>query len=44
MVGPPGSSKTMLAKRVPTILTELTAAESIETTRIYPEMGPKGKE
>ena len=29
----------MLAKRLPTILPELTAAESIETTRIYSAMG-----
>ncbi len=34
MVGPPGSGKTMLAKRLPTILPELTPAESIETTRV----------
>lgn len=39
MLGPPGSGKTMLAKRLPTILPELTAAESIETTRIYSAMG-----
>src|SRR6056297_1732198 len=39
MVGPPGSGKTMLAKRLPTILPELTAGESIETTRIYSALG-----
>jgi magnesium chelatase family protein len=39
MLGPPGSGKTMLAKRMPTILPELTAGESIETTRIYSAMG-----
>ncbi len=39
MVGPPGSGKTMLAKRMPTILPALDAAESIETTRIYSALG-----
>lgn len=39
MIGPPGSGKTMLAKRLPTILPDLTAAESIETTRIYSAIG-----
>ncbi len=39
MVGPPGSGKTMLAKRMPTILPDLTSDESIETTRIYSAVG-----
>jgi magnesium chelatase family protein len=39
MLGPPGSGKTMLAKRLPTILPQLTASESIETTRIYSVLG-----
>ena len=39
MLGPPGSGKTMLAKRMPTILPDLTTTESIETTRIYSAVG-----
>jgi len=39
MLGPPGSGKTMLAKRLPTILPDLAPGESIETTRIYSALG-----
>ena len=35
MIGPPGSGKTMLAKRLPTILPSITLQESIEITRLY---------
>lgn len=35
MIGSPGSGKTMLAQRLPTILPPLTLEESMETTRIY---------
>ncbi len=35
LVGPPGSGKTMLTKRLPTILPPLTLEEAIETTRIH---------
>ncbi|MBP3695786.1 MAG: YifB family Mg chelatase-like AAA ATPase [Thermoguttaceae bacterium] len=39
MIGPPGSGKTMLAKRLPSVLPELLPSESVETTRIYSSMG-----
>lgn len=35
MVGPPGSGKTMLAKRLPTVLPPMTLAEALETTKIH---------
>ena len=39
MIGPPGSGKTMLARRLPTVLPMLTLEESLETTRIYSSVG-----
>jgi magnesium chelatase family protein len=39
MVGPPGSGKTMLAKRIPSILPPMSFEESLETTRIHSVTG-----
>ena len=39
MIGPPGSGKTMLARRLPTILPPLSVGEALDTTRIYSVAG-----
>lgn len=39
LIGPPGSGKSMLAKRLPSILPDMTREESLEVTKIYSVMG-----
>ena len=43
MIGPPGSGKSMIAKRIPTILPDLIESQMLETTKIYSFLGQYDK-
>jgi len=43
LIGPPGAGKTMLAKRLPTILPPMNLHEALETTKIHSVAGKMGK-
>ncbi|MCC5944518.1 MAG: YifB family Mg chelatase-like AAA ATPase [Bernardetiaceae bacterium] len=44
MIGPPGAGKTMLAKRLPSILPPLSLQEALETTKIHSVLGKLGED